>query len=129
MANHVFHPPADTVDQVISYVEGLVEHGADYGTIPMNGAKDLASIKAQAHALEPKAKEIHDLELKLALLQEQFNVAAVPLWHKWTEHMSYAKVYAEKNHKVSLTNFLRAFGQHHARATAAKAAQPPAPAK
>lgn len=130
MSNHAFHPPSELPSQVLSYVNGLTDHAKEFGAVPMNSPKELNEVKAKAHALEPRAKEIHDLEVKLAALKEDYNRDAVPLWHAVSEHLGYAKLHADKQDKQTLKNFLAAFAHHQARAKAAKDAQPSAaPAK
>ena len=130
MPNHIFHPPAELPDQAVSYVETLQAHKDEYGPIPMNGPKDLAEVLKQAKALQPKAKAIHDLELKLAAMHEDYSRAALPLWTAFSERLGYAKVYAEKNKKTALLSFLRGFVHHTVRHAAAKASsEAAAPAK
>ena len=54
MSNHTFHPPSELPTQVLSYVSGLSDHAKEFGTVPMNTPKELAAVKSQAHALEPR---------------------------------------------------------------------------
>ncbi len=112
MSNHVYHPPAELPDHVISYAQGLKDHKSDYGEVAMNSEADLADVVAKASALLPKAKQIQDLELQLAALKEAYNKDAVPLWKLFSEKLAYAKTFATKNGKNAQLNFLRAF-QHH----------------
>ena len=123
MANHVYHPPVELPDHVISYAQGLKDHKADYGEVAMNSEADLADGVAKANALLPRAKEIQDLELKLAALKEAYNKDAVPLWRLFSERLGYAKTFATKNGKNALLNFLRAFQHHQTHSAAAAAAK------
>lgn len=122
MPNRQFHPPVELPTQAISYAQALVEHASDYGDVPANAPADLAPIVAQAKELEPMAKEIHDLELTLAAKRELYYRAAGPLWTQFSERVGHARLYAEKNGKGALLNFVRLFQHHTARHAAAKEA-------
>jgi hypothetical protein len=129
MSNHVFHPPVELADHAIAYAQGLVDHAGDYGPVPMNSPSELAPIISMATPLVPKAKEIHDLELKLAALRESYNAQALPLWAAFSDKLAHARVYAEHGGRNALLNFLRTYQHHGARHAAAKSAGVVPPAK
>jgi hypothetical protein len=120
MTTRIFYPPVELPTQVQAYAQGLVDHKTDYGTVPQNSPAELKSIVSQAKELEPMAQEIHDLELTIASKMEDYHKAAAPLWKEFSEKLGYAKVYAEKNDKSALMNFLRNYQHHVVRRTAAK---------
>jgi len=122
MSLRLFYPPVDLPDQVQSYAQGVADHKADYGAIPQNSPADLKAVVAHAKTLEPLAEECHDLELTLAAKLEAYHKAAAPLWKEFSEKLGYAKVYAQKNEKTALLNFLRGFQHHVVRHAAAAAA-------
>lgn len=122
MSRHPFYPSPELPTQIVSYAQGLADHQADYGDVPMNAPKDLAGVVEFAKQLSPLAKEIHDLELELAAKNERYHLAAAPLWTQFSERVGHAKLYAEKNGKDALLNFLRSFQHHTSRHAAAKEA-------
>ena len=120
---HPFYPPVELPTHVETYAQGLADHRADYGDVPLNSPADLKGIVADATKLGPLADEIHSLQLTLAAKLDSYHKAASPLWGSFSEKLGHAKVHAEKNKKAALLNFLRTF-QHHTKGhEAAKAAQ------
>jgi hypothetical protein len=126
--SHVFYAPVDLPEHVQAYADGLAHHKADYGEVPENAPADLKDLAAQAKKLAPLAAEVHDLELQLAAKRDAYHKAVAPLWQAFSEKLAYAKVFAEKQHKTALLNFLRNY-QHHTKGhkAATAAASTPAP--
>ena len=122
MSSHVFYPPVELATLIQTYAQSLVDHKGDYGTVPENSPSDLKPLVGQAKELEPMANEIHDLQLTLATRMEAYHKAAAPLWKAFSEKVGYAKVYAQKNDKAALLNFLRNYQHHTGRHAAAEKA-------
>lgn len=124
MSRH-FSPPIELPDHVQAYAQGLADHKADYGEVPENAPKELQPIVKEAKDLEALSHEIENLELTLAAKKEAYYKKAMPLWTAFSEKLGYAKVYAQKNDRRALLNFLRNY-QHHVKGhAAAKAAEAP----
>jgi len=117
-----FHAPTELADHVIAYSEGLGHHEAVYGKVPENSPADLKPLVADANKLKPVAKEIADLELRLATLRAQYDKQATSLWTRFTEKLAYARVFADKSKNAPLTSFLGTFSHHVTKHKAAQAA-------
>jgi hypothetical protein len=132
-ARHVgFHPPITLPGDAIAYCDAITaaqsdghasakrgSKGAsavDAVIVPGNSPAEIARVRAAAQALAPKAQEILDLEARLSKLYNDYDHAAVGLWHSLTETRDYADTYAEKHDAADIHAIVARVVYHAGRA-------------
>lgn len=122
MSTHIFYPSTELPSQAISYAAGLKNNAATVGQVTGNSEAELAPMVAAAQQLVPMADAIEKLQIELATKLDAYHKAATPLWAQFSEHLDYARTYAEKHDHKGLGQFLDGYKHHQGRHAAKKAA-------